>query len=165
MSIKGRNWVNCCGKVNFPDGEVFTGPIEDSVEGIIKFSYPAIYQGKEIENVRLKFDKGKVVEATAEKGEEFLQQILDTDEGARFVGEIAIGTNYNINSMIKHMLFDEKIGGTIHLALGRSIPGSGGLNNSLIHWDMLCDLRENGEIYADDELIYQNGYFTIDFKG
>jgi len=162
MNIKGRTWVNCCGKVNFPDGEVFTGPVEDSVEGFIKFSYPAIFQGKKIENVRLRFDKGKVVEATADKGEEFLLEILDTDPGARFVGEIAIGTNYGIDRLIKHMLFDEKIGGTIHLALGRSIPGSGGVNSSLIHWDMLCDMRKDGKIYADDELIYKNGNFIID---
>ena len=162
MSIKSRKWVNCCGKVNFPDGEVFTGPVEDSVEGVIKFSFPAIYNGKEVENVKLYFEKGKVIKATADKGLEFLEQMLDTDEGSRYVGEIAIGTNYGINRLIKHMLFDEKIGGTIHLALGRSIPESLGVNNSLIHWDMLCDMKNGGKIYADDELIYENGNFLID---
>ncbi|MCK5760111.1 MAG: aminopeptidase, partial [Candidatus Delongbacteria bacterium] len=162
MSIKSRKWVNCCGKVNFPDGEVFTGPVEDSVEGVIKFSFPAIYNGKEVENVKLYFEKGKVIKATADKGLEFLEQMLDTDEGSRYVGEIAIGTNYGINRLIKHMLFDEKIGGTIHLALGRSIPEELGVNNSLIHWDMLCDMKNGGKIYADDELIYENGNFLID---
>lgn len=161
MRIEGRKWVNCSGKVNFPDGEVFTGPIEDSVEGHIRFSFPGIYSGRAIEDIRLRFEKGKVVEATAAQGEDLLLQLLDTDPGARFVGEIAVGTNYNIQRFTRNMLFDEKIGGTVHLAVGRSIPESLGKNDSAIHWDMLCDMKEGGEIYADDEIIYRDGAFLI----
>lgn len=161
MSIEGRKWVNCCGDQNFPDGEVFTSPVEDSVEGYIRFSFPGIYAGREIEDIRLRFEKGKVVEATAAKGEDLLLQLLDTDEGARFLGEVAVGTNYGIKRFTKNMLFDEKIGGTVHLAIGRGFPEAGSKNSSAIHWDMLCDMREGGEIYADGELIYKDGKFLI----
>ncbi len=164
-SAAGRVWVNCDGTRNMPDGEVFTGPIEDSVNGHISYSYPAIHLGHEIENVRLEFKDGKVVDATADKGEAFLHSVLETDPGARYVGEAAIGTNYNIKHFTKNMLFDEKIGGTCHFALGRSIPASGGKNESVIHWDMLCDLTKGGRYYADGELFYQDGRFIkpIDF--
>jgi len=161
MLTEGRKWINCCGKVNFPDGEVFTGPVEDSMEGYIRFSFPGIYGGREIEDIQLTFKKGKVIKGSAVKGEELLKQLLETDEGARLVGEIAVGTNYNILRFTKHMLFDEKIGGTVHLALGRSIPESLGKNQSAIHWDMLCDMKNGGEIYADDALIYKDGHFLI----
>jgi aminopeptidase len=161
MSIEGRKWVNCCGKANFPDGEVFTGPVEDSVEGHIRFSFPGIYGGREIEDIQLTFEKGRVIKAVAAKGEELLEQLLETDKGARYVGEIAAGTNYNIKKFTKHMLFDEKIGGTVHLAIGRSIPESLGKNQSAIHWDMLCDMKKSGEIYADGELVYKDGKFLI----
>ncbi|MEA3454400.1 MAG: aminopeptidase [Candidatus Caldatribacteriota bacterium] len=161
MSIEGRRWVNCCGKVNFPDGEVFTGPIEDSVEGHIRFSFPGIYGGREIEDIQLTFERGKVINAMAAKGQELLEQLLETDKGARYVGEIAAGTNYNIKKFTKHMLFDEKIGGTVHLAIGRSIPESLGKNQSAIHWDMLCDMKKGGEIYADGELVYKDGKFLM----
>lgn len=161
MSIAGRKWINCCGHENFPDGEIFTGPVEDSVNGHIRFSFPGIYAGKEIEDIRLEFKDGKVVKASAAKGEELLLALLDTDEGARFVGEVAVGTNFGIQHFSRNMLFDEKIGGTVHLAIGASYPESGGKNQSGIHWDMLCDMREGGEIYADGELIYKNGNFTI----
>ncbi len=161
MSIKGRKWVNCSGKLNFPDGEVFTGPVEDTVEGPIRFSFPGIYAGREIEDIRLTFGKGKVVKASAAKGEELLHQLLETDKGARYVGEIAVGTNYNIQKFTRNMLFDEKIGGTVHLAIGRSIPESLGKNQSAIHWDMLCDMRVGGKIYTDGELIYKDGKFLI----
>jgi len=161
MSIKGRKWINCDGKMNLPDGEVFTGPIENSVNGHIHFSFPGIFAAKEIEDIHLVFKDGKVVEAKASKGQNLLLQLLETDEGARYVGEIAVGTNHNITQFTKNMLFDEKIGGTIHLAIGRSIPDSGGVNKSSIHWDMVCDMKDGGEIYADDELIYKNGKFII----
>lgn len=161
FNVSGRKWVNCCGKVNLPDGEIFTGPIEDSVNGYIKFSFPGIYAGKEIEDIRLEFKDGKVISATASKGEKLLNEILETDEGSKFVGEVAIGTNYNIKHFTKNMLCDEKIGGTVHIALGRSLPRSLGKNKSLIHWDMLCDMKENGKIYADEEVIYENGNFII----
>ena len=161
MSVEGRKWINCCGRANFPDGEVFTGPVEDSLEGHIRFSFPGIYGGREIEDIQLTFERGKVVKAVAAKGQELLEQLLETDKGARYVGEIAAGTNYNIKRFTKHMLFDEKIGGTVHLAIGRSIPESLGKNQSAIHWDMLCDMKKGGEIYADGELVYKDGKFLI----
>ncbi len=163
MDIKGRKWINCSGKENFPDGEVFTGPVEDSVNGHIRFSFPGIYAGKEIEDIRLTFKDGKVVKASAAKGEDLLQALLETDEGARYVGEVAVGTNFGIQKFTRNMLFDEKIGGTVHLALGASYPESGGKNQSGIHWDMLCDMRQRGEIFADGEAIYKDGHFTIKF--
>jgi aminopeptidase len=157
---EGRKWVNCDGKNNFPDGEIFTGPIEDSVEGTIRFTYPGIFQGQEIEDIFLRFKSGKVVEAHAAKGQELLLKLLDTDEGSRYAGEIAIGTNENINRFTKNMLFDEKMGKTVHLAIGKGIPESGSNNDSAIHWDMLKDMSEGGEIYADGSLIYKNGTFV-----
>lgn len=159
--VKGRTWIPEMGKENYPGGEVFTGPIEDSVEGQIRFSFPGIFQGREIEDIRLTFEQGKVVKATAAKGEELLQALLDTDEGARYVGEIAIGCNYGITRFSRNMLFDEKIGGTIHLAIGASYPETGGKNKSTIHWDMLCDMKNSGVIYADGKKIYENGQFLI----
>ena len=158
---EGRKWINCDGKNNFPDGEVYTGPIEDSVEGTIRFTYPRIYLGSEIEDIFLRFESGKVVEARAVKGEELLLKLLDVDEGARCVGEIAIGTNDTINRFTKNMLFDEKMGGTVHLALGTGFPQSGSKNVSGIHWDMLKDMRESGEIYVNGKLIYKNGSSLI----
>ncbi|SDY96859.1 Leucyl aminopeptidase (aminopeptidase T) [Proteiniborus ethanoligenes] len=162
MRTEGRKWINCDGKVNFPDGEVFTGPVEDSVEGYIRFSFPGIYAGKEIEDIRLTFEKGKVVKAEAAKGEELLLAILDTDQGSRTLGEIAIGTNYGIQQFTRNMLFDEKIGGTVHAAVGSAYPSTNAKNESSIHWDMLCDMRDGGKIYADGELFYENGEFLFD---
>jgi len=161
VSIKGRKWINCSGKENFPDGEVFTSPIEDSAEGHIRFNFPAIYDGREVEDIRLTLKKGKVVEVSAVKGEEFLKEILTTDEGSSFLGEIAVGTNYNIQKFTKNILFDEKIGGTVHIALGRSLPEAGGKNLSAIHWDLISDMKNGGEIYADNQLIYKNGVFLF----
>ena len=160
MSIEGRTWINCCGKENFPDGEVFTGPVEDSVEGTIVYSFPAVHMGHECDGVQFRFEKGKVVEASARSGEEFLLKMLDQDAGARFVGEFAIGTNYGITQYTKNTLFDEKIGGTVHLAVGASYPETGGKNESGLHWDMVCDLRNGGQITVDDEVIYRDGKFT-----
>ncbi len=158
--VGGRTWVDASGTNNFPDGEVFTGPIEDSANGTVHFTYPAIYTGTEVEDVRLTFREGKVVEATAARGQEFLHAMLDQDEGARFLGEVAFGMNYGITRFTRNILFDEKIGGTMHLALGRSYPNTGGTNESSLHWDMICDLRE-GRVYADGEICYENGRFTI----
>lgn len=163
LNIVGRSFVNCDGKENMPDGEVFTGPVEDSVEGYVLFSYPAVYQGREVENVRLWFEKGRVVKATADKNEDYLLQMLDTDEGSRYVGEFAIGTNKGITRFTRNTLFDEKINGTFHMALGKGFPESGSVNESAIHWDMVCDLREGGEILVDDTLLYKNGKFVIEF--
>ncbi len=159
LKTAGRKWINCDGKMNFPDGEVFTSPLEASVEGKILFSFPACIGGREVENVRLEFKEGKVVKAEASKGREFLEKMIGMDEGAAFVGEFAIGMNDNIGKFTKNILFDEKIGGTIHVALGASIPETGGVNKSALHWDMVCDLREGGELHADGELIYRNGKF------
>ncbi|WP_032121403.1 aminopeptidase [Clostridium amazonitimonense] len=159
VNIEGRKWINCDGKVNFPDGEIFTSPVEDGVEGHITFSFPGIYMGKEIEGIRLEVKKGKVAKAEAKKGEELLKALLETDEGASVFGEVAIGTNYGIKKFTKNMLFDEKIGGTVHLAIGDSMPEAGGKNKSAIHWDMLCEMRNGGKIYADGELFYENGEF------
>ncbi len=161
MDVAERKWINCDGKENFPDGEIFTSPIENTVNGQIRFTYPAIHMGNEVEDIVLTFKDGKVVNATAKKGEEFLKKMLATDEGASMVGEIAVGTNYNIKKFTKNILFDEKLGGTIHLAVGASLPEAGGLNQSSIHWDMICDMKDGGEIYADGELIYKDGKFVI----
>jgi aminopeptidase len=161
INTEGRKWVNCNGHMNFPDGEIFTCPIEESVEGHIRYTFPAVYQGKEVEDVRLKFVKGKVIGAKATKGEEYLNSMLNTDPGARYVGEFSFGNNYGIQRFIKHTLFDEKIGGTIHIALGATLPEAGGKNKSGIHWDMVCDLRKGSEVYGDNELIYRDGKFLI----
>ncbi len=163
MDIAGRSFINCDGRFNMPDGEVFTGPVEDSVEGHVCFSYPAIYQGREVTGVRLWFEKGRVVKASAEKNEDFLLKTLDTDEGSRRVGEFAIGTSKGIARFTRQMLFDEKINGSFHMALGAGYPESGSKNESAIHWDMLCDLREGGEIRVDDTLLYKDGKFVIEF--
>jgi aminopeptidase len=162
MAVAGRKWVNCDGTANMPDGEIFTGPIEDSVEGTISFSFPAFYYGREALSVALTFRKGKVVKATADKGADFLKSMLDTDEGARRVGEFAVGTNYAIQEFTRNTLFDEKIGGTVHMAVGSSIPESRGVNESGIHWDMVTDMRDGGRIYADGKIVYRNGQFAID---
>ena len=159
LSTKGRKWINCDGKKNLPDGEVFTGPIEDSANGKIRFTYPGIYMGKEIEDIKLTFKDGEVIDAKAAKGEDLLKKLLEID-GAKRIGEIAIGTNYGVQRFTKNMLFDEKMGGTMHLALGRAIPESGGKNFSSIHWDILKDMK-NGKIYADGEVFYENGKFLI----
>ena len=162
LSIAGRTFDNSAGKHNVPDGEVFTGPVEDSVEGSVYFSYPAIHMGREVTGIRLWFKKGKVVKASAEKNEEFLLQTLDTDEGARYVGEFAIGTNEAITRFTRQILFDEKINGSFHMALGAGYPETGSKNVSAIHWDMICDLGDGGEIWADGELLYKSGKFVLD---
>lgn len=161
FAVKGRIWINADGKKNMPDGEVFTGPHEDSAEGTIRFTYPAIYSGNEVEDIRLTFKKGVVTEARARKGEDLLRQMVGLDDGSDKVGEVAIGTNYEVTRFTKDMLFDEKMGGTIHMALGRGIPETGSENMSAIHWDMLKDMRNGGKIFADGELFYENGKFLI----
>ncbi len=157
----GRSWINADGQKNFPDGEVFTSPDETKTEGYIRYTYPAVYAGREVTDVRLSFKEGKVVEAKAAKGEDLLRSLLDMDEGARRLGEAAFGTNYNIQRFSKNTLFDEKIGGTIHLALGSAFEEIGGQNKSALHWDMVCEMREGGSAYADGELFYKDGKFLI----
>ncbi len=161
LSVSGRTWQNCDGHENFPDGEIFTGPIEDSLNGHIRYTYPACAYGREVEDVRLEFKDGRVVKATAAKNEEFLLQMLETDAGARYVGEFAFGTNRGIQRFTKNTLFDEKIGGTIHVALGKAYPETGGKNSSAIHWDMVCDLRKDGEVRVDGTLFLKDGKILI----
>jgi aminopeptidase len=158
--VGGRTWIAAAGTNNFPDGEVFTGPVEGSANGTVRFTYPAIYAGNEVEDVRLAFRDGRVVEASAARGQAFLEAMLDQDPGARFLGEAAFGMNYGIGRFTRNILFDEKIGGTMHLALGQSYPETGGTNESGLHWDMICDLRQ-GRVYADGEPCYAEGKFTI----
>jgi aminopeptidase len=161
LSISGRKFINADGRSNMPDGEIFTGPVEESVSGWIKYSYPAIVSGREVSGIELFFEDGKVVKATAEKNEDFLLQMLDMDEGARYVGEFAIGTNMGIQKFTKSILYDEKIGGTLHMALGRGYPETGSKNTSGIHWDMICDMRNGAEIVVDGELFYRSGEFMV----
>ena len=163
MSIAGRTFVNCDGHENMPDGEIFTGPVEDSLSGNVYFSYPAIEGGREIPGVRLWFENGKVMKAIANKNEDYLLKTLDTDEGARYVGEFGIGTNEGIQRFTRQILFDEKIGGSFHLALGAGFPETGSQNQSAIHWDLICDLQHGGEIWVDEVLLYRDGKFVIDF--
>jgi aminopeptidase len=160
LGIARRRWINCSGHENFPDGEVFTSPLEDSAEGEVRFTYPAVYGGREVTGVRLTFKAGKVVDASADKNEDYLFRMIDQDAGGRFLGEVAIGTNYAIKQFTKNTLFDEKIGGTFHLALGASYPETGGKNKSGLHWDMVCDLRRGGRIEADGQIILKNGRFA-----
>jgi aminopeptidase len=159
FSCEGRNWINCDGHYNFPDGEVFTGPVEKSVNGHVKFSFPAIHHSREVVDAMLEFKDGKVVGAEASKGVEFLREMIAMDKGSCYLGEAAIGTNYNIRQYTRNTLFDEKIGGTIHLALGAAYPETGSKNDSGLHWDMVCDMRNGGKIYADGQLIQENGVF------
>ena len=159
MSVEGRKWINCDGKHNLPDGEVFTGPVENSVDGKIRFTYPGIYMGREIEDIRLTFRDGKVVKGQAAKGQELLNALLKADPGSCRLGEVAIGTNLGIKAFTKNMLFDEKLGGTVHMAIGAGYPESGAKNVSAVHWDILKDMRKGGRIIADGKLIYKDGKF------
>ncbi len=161
FSTAGRKWISCSGLNNYPDGEIFTSPVEDSANGEIYFDFPAIYRGNEAHKILLKLENGKVVSATADKGEEFLISMLDMDGGSRFVGEIAIGTNERIQDVTGNILFDEKIGGSIHMAVGASYPETGGKNESGLHWDIIKNMKNGGEIYADDVLFYKDGKFLI----
>jgi aminopeptidase len=162
VAVAGRSWIAADGCLNMPDGEVFTSPIETGVDGEIRFGFPAVYEGREIEDVRLRFAGGRVVEAEAARGGEYLDSLLDMDAGARIAGEIAFGMNYEIDRFTHNVLFDEKIGGTIHLALGSGFPQAGGANRSGLHIDLVCDLRAEGEVYADDELVWKDGSFVAE---
>ncbi len=161
LSIQGRTFSNASGQHNMPDGEIYTGPVEDSANGWVRYTYPAIYQGRIVEGIELTFDAGRVVKATALKDQDFLLHMLDTDAGARYIGEFAIGTNFEINRFTRNILFDEKIGGSFHMALGAGYPETGSLNNSIIHWDMICDIRQDSEILVDGEMVYRNGEFIF----
>jgi aminopeptidase len=162
LSIAGRSFVNSDGKRNMPSGEIFTGPVEESVNGWIRFDYPAIFAGRAVEGVELRFVDGAVVEARADREEEFLRRTLDSDPGARFLGEFAVGTNDRIRRFTRSILFDEKIGGTIHVAVGAGYPETGSRNRSRVHWDFICDMRHDSEIRVDGELFYRNGRFLLE---
>ncbi|MGH2831994.1 MAG: aminopeptidase [Solirubrobacteraceae bacterium] len=161
LSIAGRRFIAADGKRNMPDGEFFTGPVEDSAEGEITFHLPTNFSGREVAGVKLRFQAGVVVDASAQRGEQLLHQMLDSDPGARRLGELGIGTNFAITRGTRSILFDEKIGGTVHLALGRSYPETGGVNESALHWDQICDLRQGGTITVDGVQLQRDGVFQV----
>lgn len=161
LSIKDRIFINSDGKRNFPSGEFFTGPVENSANGVVQFDIPASYDGRAVEGVRLVFKDGRVVEASARQGEDYLHHMLDLDAGSRYLGEFAFGNNMGVTHATKQILFDEKMGGTVHMALGASYPETGGLNRSALHWDMICDLRTTGEVWIDDVLFLKDGKVLV----
>jgi aminopeptidase len=161
LAVADRVWINCDGTNNFPDGEIFTGPIEDATDGHIRFSYPVVVDGREVHDVRLRFAAGRVVDASASRGEGYLLETLDADPGARTLGEFAFGTNFDITRFTKNILFDEKIGGTVHMALGAGYPETGSVNQSAIHWDLICDLREGGSVEVDGEPFLRDGRYLV----
>ncbi len=161
LSIEGRYGIIDGGENNMPGGEFFYAPLEHKTEGVITYEWPAVISGHEVSGIRLRFEKGRVVEASAEKGEDYLHKMLDTDEGARYLGELGIGCNPGIQQHTKNILFDEKIGGTVHLALGMAYEECGGTNKSALHWDMVKDLRSGGEIYLDGQLVQKDGKWVF----
>jgi aminopeptidase len=160
VGVGGRTWMAADGRYNLPDGEVFTSPVESETEGEIRFTFPAIFGGREVEDVRLRFEGGRVVAAEASRGEAYLRELLDLDGGARVLGDVAFGLNYEIDRFTRNILLDEKIGGTMHLALGAGFAQAGGTNTSALHWDLICDLRAEGEVLADGELVWKDGAFV-----
>lgn len=160
FNTSGRKWINSDGQTNMPSGEVYTSPVEDSVNGVVHFDYPCLYMGREVKDVTLYVSNGYIEKWEAGQGKDYLDYIFSL-EGTRRFGEAAIGTNYSINRMTKNILFDEKIGGTIHMAIGQSYPQCGGKNESTVHWDMISDMKKGGQIFADGQLIYENGYFKL----
>jgi aminopeptidase len=161
LGVAGRRFIPCVGDHNMPDGEFFTGPVEDSVEGEVSFHLPAVIGGREVSGVRLKFESGRVVDASADRGEEYLITLLDTDEGARTLGELGIGTNYSIDRGTREVLLDEKLGGTVHMAVGAAYPESGGTNDSAVHTDLVCDLRLGGKLEVDGVVMQEDGKFVV----
>jgi aminopeptidase len=161
MSIEGRKFDNSVATHNMPGSEIFTSPVEDSVNGWVDYSYPAIRLGREVDGIHLEFKNGRVENATAKKNEDYLIKMLDQDAGARVIGELGIGTNYAIDRFTKSILYDEKIGGTIHMAVGAGFPECGGKNESALHWDMICDMRTDSEIRVDGEMFYKDGKIQI----
>ncbi len=161
LSIEDRIFINSDGKRNFPSGEFFTGPVENSANGVIQYDIPSTYDGRGVEGIRLVFKDGKVTEASARQGQDYLLQMLELDNGARYLGEFAFGNNMRVTRGTQNILFDEKMGGTVHLALGSSYPETGGLNSSVLHWDMVCDLRTQGEVWVDDTLFLKNGTIVV----
>lgn len=161
LSIDGRVFINACGERNMPDGEIFTGPVEESVNGWYRATFPSIVQGRAVEGIELKFENGKVVEASSKTNSDLMFAQLDADARSRYLGEFAIGTNFGIQQFTGSILYDEKIGGTVHVAVGAGYPDTGSLNRSAVHWDMICDMRTDSEIHVDGELFYKNGQFVV----
>jgi len=159
VAVAGRKWEAADGHYNMPDGEVYTSPLEAETQGEISFAFPALFHGREVDGISLRFEDGKVVAAEARHGRDFLEALLGLDDGARRLGEVAFGLNYEIDRFTANTLFDEKIGGTMHVALGSAFEELGGQNESALHWDLVCDLRADGEVYADGELIWRAGRF------
>jgi aminopeptidase len=161
LSVAGRTWINSDGRRNMPSGEIFTGPLEHSASGRLCSSIPVSRHGRELAGIRLEFREGEVVKAHAERGEDYLLAMLELDEGARRLGELGLGLNPGINRFTGSILYDEKIGGTVHLALGQSYPETGGLNGSALHWDIIVDTRTQGRITADGRLVMENGQWLV----
>jgi aminopeptidase len=159
VGVEGRRWNAADGRYNMPDGEVFTSPLETVTEGEVSFAFPALFHGREVAGIRLRFEEGAVVEAEATRGQEYLDALLAMDDGARRLGEVAFGMNYEVDRFTQNTLFDEKIGGTMHFALGAGFADVGSQNESALHWDLVCDLRQDGEVYADGELVWRAGRF------
>jgi aminopeptidase len=162
FSTRGRTYVAGDGRMNMPDGEIFTAPLEDSAEGTIYFELPAMYANRRIPGIRLRFEGGRVIEASSEENQDLLEQVLAIDDGARRIGEFGVGLNFGIQAWTGEVLFDEKIGGTVHLALGRAYAECGGTNHSALHWDIVKDLRTTGALYLDGEAVFQGGTYLID---
>jgi aminopeptidase len=161
FSTKGRHYEVADGHLNMPDGEIFTAPVDDSAEGVVTFEFPGVYVGQRVEGIRLVFEKGEVVEATADSNEDLLHDLIAMDEGAKRIGEFGIGTNFGIQQFVGDILYDEKIGGTVHLALGRAYKECGGVNQSALHWDIVKDLRDEGAMYLDGEKVFEKGEFLF----
>ncbi len=161
FSTKGRTYEVADGHLNMPDGEIFTAPVDDSAEGYITFEFPGVYFGQQVRGIRLEFSRGEVVKATAESNEHLLHELLKMDEGARRIGEFGVGVNFGIDRFCYDILYDEKIGGTIHIALGRAYKECGGVNQSALHWDIIKDLRQEGAIYLDGRKVFENGRFLV----
>jgi len=161
FSTEGRIYEAADGHLNMPDGEIFTAPVDDSAEGHIYFEFPGVYVGQRVGGIRLEFKGGEVVKATADTNEDLLHELINMDEGAKRLGEFGVGTNFGIQRFCYDILYDEKIGGTIHLALGRAYAENNGVNQSALHWDIVKDMREEGEIYLDGKKVFEKGKFLV----
>jgi aminopeptidase len=161
FSVEGRTWMAADGKLNMPDGEIATAPDESTLDGYISFELPGVLGGRLVDDIYLSWDQGELVEATASSNKDFFHRVINTDPGASLLGEFAMGTNPGVDRFCKDILIDEKIGGTIHVALGRAYPESGGTNESAIHWDIVKDIREEGAVYVDGKVVLQGGEFRF----
>jgi aminopeptidase len=161
FSVAGRKWMVFDGRINMPDGEIYTAPVNETLHGHINFEFPGVFGGRLMDNIFLRWDQGRLVEASSATNEAFLHQIVNSDPGASLLGEFAFGLNPYVNRFCKDILIDEKIIGTVHLALGRAYPECGGTNHSAIHWDIVKDLRHDGAVFLDDTVIFENGFLVV----